>query len=170
MNICAKRVEGVILLIGFAFAACGNAAISRERLIIKMERASPKGNLATVEIDNPTTLRWCLVPVSFSTSQFQLFLNNKRVQNKSVNLSLSTKCLYIAPGERKRRVINLSNAFAEEQLRVGKLCYTFSYGTDEPRSKIAADLGTICEGRRGARYLAPTFAGIVPEATSLKSR
>lgn len=151
-----------MLLTGFLLARCDDVA-AREHLIVKMARVPAKGNSAVVEIGNPTRLRWCLVPVSFSTSQFQLLLNNRGVPNKTVNLNLSTRCLYIEPGESMHRMVDLSRAFTAEQLRLGKLCYTFSYGMDDPHSENLSELGTICEGRPGAQYLAPTFAVVVPD-------
>jgi hypothetical protein len=129
-----------MVLSDFALPAAGAGVLE-----ITMKRVAALETVALLKIHNPTKKHWCLVPVSFSSSQFILIVRGKKAINRAPHFNLSTKCLDIGPGATISREIPLTAAFTEDELRQGKLCYTFAYTPLSKSDNARAMLGTLCE-------------------------
>ena len=148
-----------------------NSVTEQRGLQLSMKRLDAGGTLIFLQIRNPTSRTWCLNPISFSASQFEIKLKDRVVDSKGPRPSLAAACIKLRAGEARSAQISLRQAFSLIDLRVGVLCYMFSFHPDPlpriisyppnglrtiaPAQPNSLAPGAICEGENGIEYAAP---------------
>lgn len=144
---------------GFKSVAPG--APAAPGLVITFARKPSHGDVVVLTVKNASSYAWCLNADSFSASQFQIKIGSRVIGSRAPKVApIDLACLTFRPGEARLARIDLRPAFTAAELREGALCYTFAYRRDPSPQKgarvLLGEIGTICEGREGTGYLAPT--------------
>lgn len=163
----------LLVLIGLisraAFAAGQSGAMPRvpaatpatagAGLVFTLERTPARGAIVLLRVANPSRYAWCVNEVSFSPGQFLIKIGSRVIGSRATKVApLGLPCLTFRPGEAREQKIDLTSAFTPKELRDGVLCYSFAYRHDPANgtSGMFGEIGTVCEGLSGTKYLMPT--------------
>jgi hypothetical protein len=142
------------------FFSAGHASGKKSDFVFGMNRVQSHGSLVAIEVNNRTPDTWCINPLSFSPSQFEIKIGNRVVQSRSISPYLTVACRIVKPGEVLMKRVNLKDGFSEDEIKNGVLCYNYAYWRDplpqRDEKREAAALGKMCEAGQKKTYSSPT--------------